>query len=95
MEERLVNEEYRVWKKNAPFLYGAPSPPVRHHAKKFWRKTRFRCLWSALQALLRFCVSFAADLVITHALEWPSLTVQWLPVSPCAVHAFAMHAFSP
>lgn len=22
----------------------------------------------------------AADLVITHALEWPSLTVQWLPV---------------
>lgn len=21
-----------------------------------------------------------ADLVITHALEWPSLTVQWLPV---------------
>ncbi len=21
------------------------------------------------------------DLVITHALEWPSLTVQWLPVS--------------
>jgi hypothetical protein len=22
-----------------------------------------------------------ADLVITHALEWPSLTVQWLPVS--------------
>lgn len=26
-----------------------------------------------------------ADLVITHALEWPSLTVQWLPVrSFCA-----------
>lgn len=23
-----------------------------------------------------------ADLVITHALEWPSLTVQWLPVRP-------------
>ena len=22
----------------------------------------------------------AADLVITHALEWPSLTVQWFPV---------------
>ncbi|CAM6041127.1 unnamed protein product, partial [Sphagnum compactum] len=41
MEERLVNEEYKIWKKNTPFLY---------------------------------------DLVITHALEWPSLTVQWLPV---------------
>ncbi|CAG9460272.1 unnamed protein product [Pedinophyceae sp. YPF-701] len=46
VEERLVNEEYKIWKKNTPFLY---------------------------------------DLVITHALEWPSLTVQWLPgkeVSP-------------
>ncbi|CAK9224331.1 unnamed protein product [Sphagnum troendelagicum] len=41
MEERLMNEEYKIWKKNTPFLY---------------------------------------DLVITHALEWPSLTVQWLPL---------------
>ena len=32
--------EYKIWKKNTPFLY---------------------------------------DLVITHALEWPSLTAQWLP----------------
>lgn len=40
MGERMVNEEYKIWKKNTPFLY---------------------------------------DLVITHALEWPSLTVQWLP----------------
>lgn len=40
MEERLINEEYKIWKKNTPFLY---------------------------------------DLVVTHALEWPSLTVQWLP----------------
>ncbi|KAJ7552088.1 hypothetical protein O6H91_06G041400 [Diphasiastrum complanatum] len=39
MEERLINEEYKIWKKNTPFLY---------------------------------------DLVITHALEWPSLTMQWL-----------------
>ena len=30
-----------------------------------------------------------SDLVITHALEWPSLTVQWLPVSsdPYVCHA--------
>jgi hypothetical protein len=27
-----------------------------------------------------FGVLLVADLVITHALEWPSLTVQWLPV---------------
>jgi WD40 repeat protein len=36
----MINEEYKVWKKNAPYLY---------------------------------------DIVVTHALEWPSLTVQWLP----------------
>jgi hypothetical protein len=23
-EERLINEEYKIWKKNTPFLYGAP-----------------------------------------------------------------------
>lgn len=38
--DESINEEYRVWKKNAPFLY---------------------------------------DVMITHALEWPSLTVEWLP----------------
>lgn len=40
LAERLVNEQYKNWKKNTPFLY---------------------------------------DLVMTHALEWPSLTSQWLP----------------
>uniref|UniRef100_A0AC34R699 Histone-binding protein RBBP4 N-terminal domain-containing protein n=1 Tax=Panagrolaimus sp. JU765 TaxID=591449 RepID=A0AC34R699_9BILA len=39
-EDRIINEEYKIWKKNTPFLY---------------------------------------DMVMTHALEWPSLTVQWLP----------------
>ena len=39
-EEKIINEEYKIWKKNSPFLY---------------------------------------DLVLTHALEWPSLTVQWAP----------------
>lgn len=39
-QEKLINEEYKIWKKNTPFLY---------------------------------------DLVMTHALEWPSLSVQWLP----------------
>lgn len=38
-EMRLINEEYKIWKKNTPFLY---------------------------------------DLVLTHALVWPSLTVEWL-----------------
>jgi histone-binding protein RBBP4 len=22
IEERLINEEYKIWKKNTPFLYG-------------------------------------------------------------------------
>ena len=39
IEDKFLNEEYKIWKKNSPFLY---------------------------------------DLVMTHALEWPSLTVQWL-----------------
>jgi len=38
--DKTINEEYKIWKKNTPFLY---------------------------------------DLIMTHALEWPSLTVQWLP----------------
>jgi hypothetical protein len=24
VEERLINEEYKIWKKNTPFLYGEP-----------------------------------------------------------------------
>mmetsp|Transcript_16222 Transcript_16222/g.31404 ORF Transcript_16222/g.31404 Transcript_16222/m.31404 type:complete len:438 (+) Transcript_16222:176-1489(+) len=39
VNEKVIADEYKVWKKNTPFLY---------------------------------------DLVLTHALEWPSLTVQWL-----------------
>lgn len=38
--EKLINEEYKLWKKNSPFLY---------------------------------------DLLVTHALDWPSLTCQWFP----------------
>ena len=41
-EDQIINEEYKIWKKNSPFLY---------------------------------------DLLLSHALEWPSLTVEWLPIS--------------
>ena len=37
---QIINEEYKIWKRNTPFLY---------------------------------------DIVMTHALEWPTLTVQWMP----------------
>lgn len=40
-ESQLLNEEYKIWKKNTPFLY---------------------------------------DLVITYLLEWPSSTIEWLPI---------------
>lgn len=40
-KRQVLNEEYKIWKKNAPFMY---------------------------------------DLVITHMLEWASLSVQWLPI---------------
>lgn len=39
IRSKVIDEEYKIWKKNAPFLY---------------------------------------DIVMTHALEWPSLTVQWV-----------------
>eukprot|EP00744_Colponema_vietnamica_P005236 GILI01007690.1.p1 GENE.GILI01007690.1~~GILI01007690.1.p1 ORF type:complete len:422 (+),score=134.33 GILI01007690.1:54-1319(+) len=40
VEEKNINEDYKIWKKNVPFLY---------------------------------------DTLVVSALEWPSLTVQWLP----------------
>lgn len=40
LEERAIHQEYKIWKKNTPYLY---------------------------------------DFVMTHGLEWPSLTIQWLP----------------
>lgn len=39
-EDQIINEEYKIWKKNSPFLY---------------------------------------DLLLSHALEWPSLTIEWFP----------------
>lgn len=39
-EEKLINEEYKTWKKNSPFLY---------------------------------------DMILSTALEWPTLTTQWFP----------------
>lgn len=39
-EQRVINEEYKTWKKNSPFLY---------------------------------------DMILSTALEWPTLTTQWFP----------------
>lgn len=40
LREKIINEEYKTWKKNAPFLY---------------------------------------DIMLSTALEWPTLTTQWFP----------------
>jgi histone-binding protein RBBP4 len=40
LQERMIDAEYKIWKKNTPYLY---------------------------------------DFVLTHSLDWPSLTCQWLP----------------
>lgn len=39
-EQKIINEEYKTWKKNAPFLY---------------------------------------DMILSTALDWPTLTTQWFP----------------
>ena len=39
-EQKVINEEYKTWKKNAPFLY---------------------------------------DMILSTALDWPTLTTQWFP----------------
>ena len=40
IEEKTIKEEYKTWKKNAPYLY---------------------------------------DMILSSALDWPTLTVQWFP----------------
>ncbi|KAH8888888.1 WD40 repeat-like protein [Thozetella sp. PMI_491] len=40
MEQKVINEEYKIWKKNSPFLY---------------------------------------DMILSTALDWPTLTTQWFP----------------
>ena len=40
LDEKLINEEYKTWKKNCPYLY---------------------------------------DLMLSTALEWPTLSTQWFP----------------
>lgn len=40
IQQKIINEEYKTWKKNSPFLY---------------------------------------DMILSTALEWPSLTTQWFP----------------
>ncbi|KAF7684333.1 Histone acetyltransferase type B subunit 2 [Astathelohania contejeani] len=40
VDQKIINEEYKIWRKNVPYLY---------------------------------------DMVLTHSLQWPSLSIQWFP----------------
>lgn len=52
-EQKVINEEYKTWKKNSPFLY---------------------------------------DMILSTALEWPTLTTQWFPdVKESAGRNFSIH----
>nr|VZI41988.1 unnamed protein product [Spirometra erinaceieuropaei] len=52
VEERAINEEYKIWKRNTPFLY---------------------------------------DMLMSHCLEWPSLSAQWLPTVERTAEDYSVH----
>ncbi|KAJ6630491.1 Chromatin assembly factor 1 p55 subunit [Pseudolycoriella hygida] len=55
VEQRVINEQYQIWKENVPLLY---------------------------------------DVMISHSIEWPSLTAQWLPdVIQSEAKDFSVHRF--
>lgn len=91
MEERLINDEYKVctvlrcvdilWHTALSSwidLCGTSRPP------QIWKKNTPFLYGARNVAVCYCCISGiynpSTDLVIAHALEWPSLTVQWLPV---------------
>ena len=66
MDERTINEEYKIWKKNSPFLYDM----VMTHALEVGSTLhpRFFC------AKHRTCLPHTA--FVCMLCQWPSLTVQ-------------------
>jgi len=82
MEERIINEEYKIWKKNCPFLYD-----MVFLIDNFFGLDKGGFFYFGLGVVFYFldCTRhqdfslFKNFKVMTHALEWPSLTVQWLP----------------
>jgi hypothetical protein len=59
-EERMINEEYKIWKKNTPFLYGAPlrgtSLLHRTPASPSFTLVRFHLIQGMLRAQV-WCVT--------------------------------------
>lgn len=90
LENKISYENYKIWKKHVPYLYDvmvttSPSPPlpsprspplvrvlIFHHERRAW------CPLSASPTPAPDAHA-RASWQVTHALYWPSLTVQWLP----------------
>ena len=58
VEERLVNEEYKIWKKNTPFLYGVSQTIHAYaHGTHLWelsQEVSFR--WDSTQSYYKVYV---------------------------------------
>ena len=58
VEERLVNEEYKIWKKNTPFLYGVSCTIHTYahdtHLWKFSHRLNFNVI--ILLSLITLCL---------------------------------------
>lgn len=105
MEERLINDEYKVWQYCKHFASILQRWQVQQPASSLPSRLIMLVLFptdleekhpipvryeympfihAAYRRLQSMCNLHHTDLVIAHALEWPSLTVQWLPV--CCMH---------
>jgi histone-binding protein RBBP4 len=74
-EEQAINDDYKIWKKNSPFLYDL----VMVSFALFFSKKKKRACVLACFSPLSFSHSRSLSCPQTHALDWPSLTLEWLP----------------
>jgi histone-binding protein RBBP4 len=66
LEERLIENEYKIWKKSKPKIDSISLIPSSSSYFK-------------LLLLLNTDTPYLYDFVMTHSQEWPSLTIEWLP----------------
>ena len=73
VEERVINEEYKIWKKNTPFLYDL----VMTHALEWPRYLQYNLISLGVKFVSSTKQSFAYR--STTCSKYFSLTAQWLP----------------
>lgn len=82
-EEKLINEEYKVWKKNTPFLYGgscvASQHVQEHHRPRVHYShpaTRWTCPASLdfIESLASMAILFnILDVLFLHSVSRPAI----------------------